>query len=147
MKLSTRARYGTRALLDVAMNTSPNSHTTLKDIAQRQEISITYLEHLVGPLIDAGFIRSIRGSKGGIVLAKAARDISLKDIVETLEGPMSLVECLEHAETCPRSGACVTQEVWDDIGKAINQILSQRTLQDLVERQKAQTKTKSMYYI
>ena len=87
MKLSTRGRYGTRAMLDLAVNAKANSAVTLKEIAQRQDISLTYLEHLVGPLIDAGLIRSIGGSKGGITLAKSARDITIKDIVGVLEGP------------------------------------------------------------
>ena len=101
MKLSTRGRYGTRAMLDLAVNAKANSAVTLKEIAQRQDISLTYLEHLVGPLIDAGLIRSIRGSKGGITLAKSARDITIKDIVGVLEGPTAPVECLEHANICP----------------------------------------------
>ena len=147
MRLSTRARYGTRALLDLAVNTKTNSTATLKEIAQRQDISLTYLEHLVGPLIDAGLIRSIRGSKGGITLARPAREITLKDIVGVLEGPTAPVECLEHADTCPRSGACVTQEVWDEVGKAINRVLESKTLEDLVERQKSKGASGEMYYI
>ena len=147
MRLSTRARYGTRALLDLAVNTKTNSTATLKEIAQRQDISLTYLEHLVGPLIDAGLIRSIRGSKGGITLARPAREITIKDIVGVLEGPTAPVECLEHADTCPRSGACVTQEVWDEVGKAIDRVLESKTLEDLVERQKSKGASGEMYYI
>jgi Rrf2 family transcriptional regulator, cysteine metabolism repressor len=147
MRLSTRARYGTRALLDLAVNTKTNSTATLKEIAQRQDISLTYLEHLVGPLIDAGLIRSIRGSKGGITLAKPAREITLKDIVGVLEGPTAPVECLEHADACPRSGACVTREVWDEVGQAIDKVLESKTLEDLVERQKNKGACGEMYYI
>ena len=147
MRLSTRARYGTRALLDLAVNTKTNSTATLKEIAQRQDISLTYLEHLVGPLIDAGLIRSIRGSKGGITLARPAREITIKHIVGVLEGPTAPVECLEHADTCPRSGSCVTQEVWDEVGKAIDKVLESKTLEDLVERQKSKGASGEMYYI
>jgi Rrf2 family transcriptional regulator, cysteine metabolism repressor len=147
MRLSTRARYGTRALLDLAVNTKTNSTATLKEIAQRQDVSLTYLEHLVGPLIDAGLIRSIRGSKGGITLARPAREITIKDIVGVLEGPTAPVECLEHTDTCPRSGSCVTQEVWDEVGKAIDRVLESKTLEDLVERQKSKGASGEMYYI
>lgn len=147
MRLSTRARYGTRALLDIAINSKDNSTVTLKEIAQRQEISLSYLEHLVGPLIDGGLIRSIRGSKGGITLARSPRDITLKDIVGLLEGPTAPVECLEHANACPRSGSCVTQEVWDEVGKAIDNVLVSKTLQDLVDRQQSKCMASDMYYI
>jgi Rrf2 family protein len=97
-------------------------------------------------LIDGGIIRSIRGSKGGITLAKSAREITVKDIVSLLEGPTIPVECLEHSTTCPRSGSCATQEVWDEVAKAIDHVLESRTLQDLVERQKA-CASGDMYYI
>jgi len=147
MRLSTRARYGTRALLDIAINAKDNSTVTLKEIAQRQEISLSYLEHLVGPLIDGGLIRSIRGSKGGITLARLPRDITLKDIVGLLEGPTAPVECLEHANACSKSGSCVTQEVWDEVGKAIDDVLVSKTLQDLVDRQQSKFMAGDMYYI
>ncbi len=147
MRLSTRARYGTRALLDIAINAKDNSTITLKEIAQRQEISLSYLEHLVGPLIDGGLIRSIRGSKGGITLARSARDITLKDIVGLLEGPTAPVGCLEHANACSRTGSCVTQEVWDEVGKAIDKVLVSKTLQDLVELQQSKCVANDMYYI
>ncbi len=147
MKLSTRARYGTRAMLDLAIHSRENSTVTLKEIAQRQDISLTYLEHLVGPLIDGGLVRSIRGSKGGITMAKPAHNITIKDIVELLEGPTVPVECLGQSNTCPKSGSCVTQEVWDEVRLAIDRVLDSRTLQDLVERQKTKNNVGSMYYI
>ena len=147
MKLSTRARYGTRALLDLASHSTMNSSVTMKEIAQRQELSVTYLEHLVAPLIDGGIVRSIRGNKGGITLAKPAYKITLKEIVNLLEGPTAPVECLINSRFCAKSGACVTQEVWDEMGKAIDRVLEGKTLQDLVERQNGQSNSKSMYYI
>ena len=147
MKLSTRARYGTRALLDLAIHSGDNSTVTLKEIAQRQDIPIAYLEHLVAPLIGGGIVRSIRGSKGGIILARPAREITLEDIVSLLEGPTAPVECLVSSSTCPRSGLCATQEVWGEIGKAIDRVLVSKTLQDLVERQNSKNSLKPMYYI
>ena len=147
MKFSTRARYGTRAMLDLAVHSRANSTVTLKEIAQRQDISLTYLEHLIGPLIDGGIVRSIRGSKGGIMLAKPAREITLKEIVILLEGSIAPAECLTKSNDCPKSGSCVTQEVWDEVGKAIEEVLASKTLQDLVDRQNSKSNTKSMYYI
>ncbi|HSW35500.1 MAG TPA: Rrf2 family transcriptional regulator [Candidatus Limnocylindrales bacterium] len=136
MKFSTRARYGTRALLDLAMHSNPDSTVTLKEIAQRQAISVTYLEQLVKPLIDGGIIRSIRGNKGGITLAKPAYEITVKEIFSLLEGPTVPVECLKHSNVCSRSGFCAAQEVWDEVGKAIDRVLESRTIQDLAQRQK-----------
>jgi len=146
MKLSTRARYGTRALLDLALQ-SRSEPVLLKDIAQRQEISLHYLEHLVGPLIAAGLIRSIRGARGGISLAKQPRDIKLSDIILILEGPVAPVECVTRPETCPRSEDCVTRDVWNDVKKAINGVLESVTLQDLVEKYQQGKSAEVTYYI
>jgi len=88
MKLSTRASYGTRALLDLAIHSRANSTITLKEIAERQDISLSYLEHIVTPLIAGGVVRSVRGNKGGITLAKQAKDITLKEIINLLEVPL-----------------------------------------------------------
>jgi Rrf2 family protein len=147
MKLSARARYGARALLDLAIHSRANSTITLKEIAERQDISLSYLEHLVTPLIDGGIVRSIRGNKGGITLAKPAQSINLKQIINLLEGPTALAECLVNPSTCARSGDCVTQEVWAELGAAMDKVLESTTLQDLVERQNNKVSSKRMYYI
>jgi|WetSurMetagenome_2_1015567.scaffolds.fasta_scaffold493215_1 Rrf2 family transcriptional regulator, cysteine metabolism repressor len=153
MKLSTRSRYGMRALLDLAMN-STGLPVQLKDIAERQSLSLSYLEHLIIPLIGAGLIKSIRGAKGGIMLAKTPQQIQLKEILEVLEGPLDPVDCLKDLKGhkapggCPRSGACATQEIWDDMKKAMENVLESRTLQDLINRQKSkESQPTSMYYI
>jgi len=139
MKISTKARYGTRALLDLASNMK-GEPIQLKDIAQRQAISPSYLEHLFIPLIAAGIVKSTRGSRGGVALARPARDIKLIEIVEALEGPISLVECLGDNGNCPRSGACATQDIWGELSDAIGNILENVTLADLVEKQKSKVK-------
>jgi len=139
MKISTKARYGTRALLDLASNTRIEP-IQLKGIAQRQEISPSYLEHLFIPLIAAGIVKSTRGSRGGVALTRPAREIKLIEIVEALEGPISLVECITDNGTCPRSGACATQDIWRDLTEAIGGILENTTLADLVEKQKGKMK-------
>ena len=147
MKLSTRTRYGMRALLDLAIN-SRGSPVQLKDIAFRQQVSLSYLEHLIIPLISAGILKSTRGSKGGIELAKPPQSILLKDILETLEGPLAPVDCLKDEKNCPRSCSCATRDVWDDLKKAMENVLSSSTLLDLVNRQKSkEPKQENMYYI
>jgi Rrf2 family cysteine metabolism transcriptional repressor len=147
MKLSTRGRYGTRALLDLAMH-HDNEPVALRDIAERQEISLPYLEHLIKPLSAGGILRSVKGPKGGISLAKAPADIKLSDIIQLLEGSTAPVECIENPKLCTRSAQCVTRDVWEEMNKAMNGVLENITLQTLVERQRNKKSTKeSMYYI
>jgi len=147
MKLSTRARYGTRALLDIALN-GKDKPVLLRDIARRQQISTMYLEHLITPLITAGTVRSIRGARGGVWLAKPPHEIKLSEIVLLLEGSLAPVACVDDPKYCPRSAFCVTREVWSEMKEAMNSILESTTLQDLVERQKAkEPMVDGMYYI
>jgi len=147
MKLSTRARYGTRALLDIALHDGEGS-ILLRDIAERQEISPQYLEHLITPLIAAGMVRSMRGARGGVWLAQTPREIKLDDVMRILEGSPALVTCIDDPESCPRYESCVTLEVWTEMTRAINGVLESTTLQDLVDRQKTKESNKeTMYYI
>jgi Rrf2 family cysteine metabolism transcriptional repressor len=147
MKLSTRARYGTRALLDIALN-GQDRPILLRDIARRQEISIMYLEHLITPLISAGILRSTRGAKGGVWLAKPPREIKLSEIMQVLEGSLAPVQCVDDPKYCRRSVSCVTREVWSEMKEAMNSVLEGTTLQDLAERQKAkEPAADGMYYI
>ena len=135
MKLTTKARYGTRALLDLAQHYGA-APVLLKEIAQRQEISLAYLEHIVGPLVAAGIIRSSRGARGGVTLARPAREITLGEAVAALEGPVALVECAENPRSCARSASCAVRDVWADMANAIERTLSSLTLQDLADRQR-----------
>jgi Rrf2 family transcriptional regulator, cysteine metabolism repressor len=147
MKLSTRTRYGMRALVDLALN-STGEPIQLKEIAERQKISLPYLEHLIIPLIAAGFVKSIRGARGGVKLAKQAEQIRLNEVMRVLEGPLEPVDCLRQSNSCPRSGLCATQEIWDEMGKAMEKVLESNTLQDLVNRQiTKECKPAEMYYI
>ena len=147
MKLSTRTRYGTRALLDLALHQA-ESPVSLKDIAERQQISLQYLEHLITPLIAVGIVRSIRGPKGGVALAKPPDQITLSQIMKLLEGSTSLVECIDNPKLCSRAELCVTRDIWDELNKAMNGVMESTTLQDLVERQKNKKPSKeAMYYI
>lgn len=145
MRLSTKGRYGVRALVDIALN-SDGGPVLLKDIARRQEISAQYLEHLVAPLIRAGILRSIRGAKGGIALAKPPEEIRLSQVIEVLEGSVAPVECVDNAALCARSAQCVTRDVWGEIKAAIMGVLESLTLKDLMDRQRAKVPSKSETY-
>ncbi len=147
MKLSTRGQYGTRALLDLALH-QEEEPVLLKDIAQRQQISLPYLEHLVTPLIAGGIMRSTRGAKGGVSLAKPPKEIRLSEVIQLLEGSIAPVECVNNPKICARSELCVTRDIWGELKQAINGVLESTTLWDLVERQKRKEQTEgAMYYI
>jgi Rrf2 family protein len=104
----------------------------LKLIAKRQDISIKYLEQLMAVLRSAGFIRSVRGSKGGYILARPAGQIRLSDILHSLEGPVATVDCVEDADRCVRAAECAARQVWIKVQQAIDNVLESITLQDVV---------------
>jgi len=133
MKLSTRTRYAVRAIIELAQNDS-NKPLQLKIIAQRQDISVKYLEQLMAVLRSAGFVRSIRGSKGGYVLAKAPNEIKLNDVMHRLEGAVATVECVENEDYCSRSADCAARYLWTQVEQAIDNVLGAITLQDLVDK-------------
>ena len=109
----------------------------IKVVARRQDISAKYLEQLIAILKSAGLVKSIRGSKGGYILAKAADQIKLSDVFSVLEGPSAItVECLEDENYCARAADCVTRQVWAEVQEAIMGVLESMTLQDLVDRAK-----------
>ena len=147
MKLSTRGRYATRALLDLALHQGEEP-VLLRDIAQREQISLRYLEHLITPLIAAGIVLSTRGPRGGVSLAKPPEEIRLSKVIQLLEGSIAPAECVNNPEICPRSELCVTRDIWGELKKAMNGVLESTTLQDLVERQKRKEQhQEAMYYI
>ncbi|AQT69599.1 Cysteine metabolism repressor [Anaerohalosphaera lusitana] len=139
MKLSTRSRYGLRALLDLAKHVDEGP-LQIKSIADREDISSKYLEQLMAILKSAGLVRSVRGPKGGYMLAKKPEEIRLSDVFVTLEGPMTPVECVEHTDYCSRCTDCITRQVWIEIHQAIMTVLESTTLQDLVDRAKSKKK-------
>ncbi len=136
MKLSTRSRYGTRLLLDMAQHYDQGP-IQLGDIAKRQEISVKYLEQIIIPLKKANYVLSVRGPKGGHFLAKPPEDITLGEIVALLEEGPSLAECSEHAEVCRRSATCPTRPIWKEAAQAMFDKLDAITLADLAARARA----------
>jgi Rrf2 family cysteine metabolism transcriptional repressor len=147
MKLSTRGRYGTRALLDLALH-QEEEPVLLKDVAEREQISVRYLEHLITPLVAGGIVRTTRGAKGGVSLARPPEEIRLNEVIQLLEGSVAPVECVNSPGICSRSKSCVTRDIWGELKQAMDGILKSTTLQDLVERQKRKEQSPEvMYYI
>jgi len=135
MRLSTRTRYGIRAMLELAENVG-RGPLQLRIIAHRQDISVKYLDQLMAILKSAGFVRSIRGAKGGYMLAKAPEQIKLSDVFNCLEGPVVTVECTENENYCARSADCVARQVWTQLQEAVTAVLQSITFKDLVDRTK-----------
>jgi len=108
----------------------------LHEIAKKENISLKYLEQVIIPLRTAGLVKSVRGARGGYSLGKPPAEICLKDLVEILEGPLTLVDCLGDPRRCERSAACVTREIWSEVSEAICDIFHSITLEDMVQRQK-----------
>lgn len=134
MKLSTKGRYGLRAMLELAFNAEEGPRTN-HVIAERQEISERYLEQMLIPLKQSGLIKSLRGSQGGYVLGRAPQDISVGDILRVLEGPLGPVDCVseQNPDDCKRADICVTRIIWAKVRDCISEVLDSYSLLDLVK--------------
>jgi len=135
MKLTTRTHYGIRAMLELAENHG-HGPLQIKVIANRQDISVKYLEQLMATLKSGGLIRSIRGSKGGYTLTRVPADVKLSEIFNCLEGPVVTIECVEDENYCARAANCAIRQVWVQVRDAMMNVLQSMTLQDLVNRAK-----------
>ena len=142
MKLSTRGRYGVRLMLDLTLHYGEGP-ILLKDIAERQGISEKYLWQLINPLKTTGLVNSLRGAHGGYVLGKAPEAISLKTILQILEGPLCLVDCVDNPALCERSLSCISRDIWGEASKNMQQTLEDTTLAAMVERQKEKLKNET----
>ena len=149
MRLSTKTRYGLRLMFSLGLHFDRTTIIDLGSIAKEEDISGKYLEQIISPLKAAGLVRSTRGIHGGYRLARDPSEISLKQIVETLEGDLSLVECVKNKNACSRITKCVTQEVWNRLSAEISAVLSSISIHDLVEmhKKKIHRSTVDMYYI
>ena len=133
MKISTKGRYALRLLLDLAVYNT-GEPISLKDVAKRQEISEKYLEQIISLLNKAGFVRSIRGAQGGYMLAKTPSEYTVGMILRLTEGRLAPVSCVgEDSIECERRQGCVTVRVWEKLNDAVNQVVDNITLADLVE--------------
>ncbi len=136
MKISTKGRYAVRVMLDLALNNTGEC-IKVKDIAGRQGISEKYLEQIIAVLNKAGYVKSARGAQGGYRMAKAPAEYTVGMILRLTEGSMAPVACLEEgAAKCERRDICDTLEVWQTLYEAVNNVIDNVTIEDLVEKHK-----------
>ncbi|NIM58029.1 MAG: Rrf2 family transcriptional regulator [Candidatus Aminicenantes bacterium] len=137
IRLSTKGRYGSRLMLNLAQNYNNGNHSViLKSISDEEEISIRYLEQIIIPLKIARLVKSIRGAGGGYTLSRAPSEIRLSEILHALEGSCCLVDCIEDNDYCNRIPICATFEVWKEATNMLKSYFDGITLQDLIEIQK-----------
>lgn len=139
-KLSTRTRYGVRAMLDLAAHDGQGP-VPMSEIAARQRFSRGYLEQVVARLRDAGLVRVRRGSRGGVMLAHPARDIRMNDIAKALDGAVSLVDCVTCADACESSGGCAARRLWCLLSDRIEGMLRELSLADVAGPPPGETAT------
>ena len=133
MKLSTRGRYGLKAMFDLALNDG-DVPVSLTSIAERQGISVNYLEQLIAPLTKADLVKSVRGAQGGYLLNKPADQISVADILTVLEGPLGPTECVRLLgdDACEQADYCVTHMIYEKMRDSLLQVVTTITLKDMV---------------
>jgi Rrf2 family protein len=147
MKLSTKGRYGVKAMLDLALHNS-EGQISLKSIAERQNISENYLEQLFASLRKAGLVKSIRGAQGGYNLSNEPKNISVGDILRALEGSLAPVDCVSDVDPvkCEKSGVCVTKFIWAKIRDGVNSVVDSISLEDLIEEHRKSKNIDSFTY-
>ncbi len=139
MVFSTKGRYALRLMVDLTLHNS-GEYIALKDVSQRQNISVKYLEQIVPLLSKAGMLKSVRGPQGGYKLSKSPREYTAGDILRITEGSLSPVPCLENgADGCERRNECTTLDFWKGLYKAVTDYVDSVTLEDLAEKYKAKT--------
>ena len=132
MKLSSKARYATEAMVDLARH-SDGGLVLLRDVSERIVVSEGYLEQLLMPLKAGGLVRTARGANGGFALGRHRSEIRLSDILRVVEGSMAPAQCVDEPQACARSAMCPTREVWARMKEATDHVLESTTLQDLIE--------------
>ena len=133
MRISTRGHYGLRSMIDVALHQAKGP-VTLNDIAERQSISVKYLWQVINPLKASGFLSVTRGAKGGYMLGQRPDDITMLEVLTTLEGPVSILKCLTEEDTCPRIHSCIGRTIWMEVNQAVEKALSNITLAEVLRR-------------
>ncbi|NTU88412.1 MAG: RrF2 family transcriptional regulator [Actinobacteria bacterium] len=135
MKISTKGRYALRIMVDLAQHDN-GGYTPLKEISERQEISMKYLETIISHLNKAGFVESVRGKGGGHRLAKPAQELTVGSVLELVEGTLAPVSCLEGDRNhCDRANTCYTLPMWQELNRIIAEYLGSVTIYDLVHQQ------------
>ena len=147
MKLSTKARYGTRAMAELGA-AYPKGTLSARKVGERLYVSVKYLEQIMSALKAAGLIKAVRGVNGGYALARPPSEITLLEVFRVLEGTPIFVECLQGDEQCPIESTCPTREVWREMNASMEAILEGETVQDLVDRKRHREDAQArMYHI
>jgi Rrf2 family protein len=141
LRLSTKGRYGVRAMFEIAKG-YPSEPLTIKEISEKQAISVPYLEQILNKLRKAGFIKSIKGPGGGYVLSIRPGNISIGEILNVFEGPVAIASCLDPKKGCMRVDKCVTYLLWRSLGEKVKAFLNTVTLKDLLKGTFTQKKPK-----
>ena len=146
MRISTRARYGLRLMVEIALNYKKGP-ILLKDISKNIDVSEKYLSQIIIPLKGKGLVNTYSGAHSGYILSRPPSEIKLKEIVEILEGDLSLIDCVNNPSVCDRVSTCVTRDIWTEIGDKISEVLSSYTLGDLVKMCMERKDDRMMYSI
>ncbi|MGL4606819.1 MAG: RrF2 family transcriptional regulator [Eubacteriaceae bacterium] len=135
MRLSTKGRYGVLAMVELALNFGQGP-VSIKEIAEKKNLSDSYMEQLFSTLKTAGLVKSLRGARGGYVLARDPNEITVGEIIRALEGPIELADCVngKNSVVCKKSPECVTKALWEEIRDSINNVIDNRSLQDLLDK-------------
>ena len=145
MRLSTKTRYAARALTELSSIDS-GSPVSVREVAERQQISAKYLENIFRSLCSAGLLTVKRGKQGGFLLAKPPQDISLKDLCEQLEGSLALVDCVDDPGRCPMADTCPTRDTWVEVHQAILNVLERTSIQQLIDRKRSKQSAATIDY-
>ncbi len=135
MRISTKGRYALKVMMDIALN-DKGEYISLKDISQRQDITIKYLEQIVSNLNKSGYLISMRGNNGGYRLSMDPKDCNIGQLLRAVEGNLNPVECVagDTGDGCPLSNSCSTLPFWKGLDKVVNDYINSYTLQDLIDQ-------------
>ena len=137
MMISTKGRYALSTLIDIAKNQDENSPVSIKEMAERQGISLKYLEQIISLMVKGKLLKSVRGAKGGYLLSRDAKDILVGEILNAAEGTLAPVDCVRDGVSCEKSASCPTFPLYKEIEDAIYFVVNRYTLRDLVKGDKA----------
>jgi len=146
MKMSTKGRYGLRFMIDLATNGNAQDKVSLQQVAKRQAISEKYLWQIANRLKAAGLVSAVPGAHGGYRIARKPEEITLVDILEALEGKLTLVPCVKTASVCSRSGACVSRTIWQEVNRKMVAAMKSITLGNIITKQTAMLEQTPLMY-
>jgi Rrf2 family protein len=134
MKFNTKTRYGVRVVFELALNVNKEGGTLQKEIAESQDVSIKYLDHIISSLKKAGLISNIAGKKSGYVLARPANEISIYDVYSAFEDELAIIDCLVSNGECPRGAMCVMKDYWCELNEIIRNSMKSMNVELMAEK-------------